>query len=160
MPKITIIHDDREKDPWDQEYLGSGFILKQKRLKTGDYTIAGMDEILCIEKKSSWEELALNISIAVHRKNFEAELRRMMEYKVRLLIIHDYYSRLRTLNNFRHTRTHPSVILGWLQNIQLEYGIQVMPIGPKPIAKAQVRQLLLKIVEFRKTGRIFYHATD
>ena len=157
---ITIIHDDREKDPWDQEFLGSEFIVKRKRLKTGDYTIGGMDEILCIEKKSNWEELALNIGVKRNRDNFEAELRRMQEYKVRILIIHDYYSRLRVMSSFRHTRTPPSTVMGWLFNIQLEYGIQVMPIGPKPIAKMQVRQILKKLHEFRQTGRIFYHATD
>lgn len=160
MSKITVIHDDREKDPWNQEYLGKDFEVKVARIGTGDYTIHGMEDLLRIEKKSSWEELALNISIKRHRENFEAELKRLQEFPVRLLIIHDYYSRLRVLNSFRHTSTRPSVILGWLQNVQLEYGIQVMPIGPKPIAREQVKQILTKLFEYRKNGRLFYHAID
>jgi hypothetical protein len=54
-----------------------------QKLKTGDYTLCGYENILCIERKGSISEFARN----VNQKRFERELIRMREFEYRFLIL-------------------------------------------------------------------------
>ena len=66
-PKIQLIYDDREKKPWDASFFGSEFKLTKKRLKIGDYTIKGHQKNIIVERKSSFKELAQNLSMRARR---------------------------------------------------------------------------------------------
>lgn len=55
---FIIIVDTREQIPWE-----FGFhVTSHKKLNTGDYSIEGLEHILCIERKRSVSEIANNIS--------------------------------------------------------------------------------------------------
>jgi ERCC4-type nuclease len=55
---FVIIVDTREQIPWE-----FGFhVTSHKKLNTGDYSIEGLEHILCIERKRSVSEIANNIS--------------------------------------------------------------------------------------------------
>ena len=79
---MLIYRDTREKTGWDFQptSLCKGTIAK--KLDTGDYTIKGLEDDVCIERKSSVSEIATNISDS----RFTKELERMKEFKYRYIV--------------------------------------------------------------------------
>lgn len=57
---MHIIQDTREQKPLEFQLKGNDLIIVQK-LEHGDYSIEGMEDILCIERKASASEIANNI---------------------------------------------------------------------------------------------------
>ena len=53
-----IIIDTREQQPWSFEH----HVTSNEKLDTGDYSVKGLEEILCIERKKSVSEIANNIT--------------------------------------------------------------------------------------------------
>jgi ERCC4-type nuclease len=76
---MKIIIDSREKKPLT---FGEIPTIVQK-LKTGDYSVCGLEDKLCIERKASVAEVALNVV----QERFVRELKRMhkMEHSYLLL---------------------------------------------------------------------------
>lgn len=85
---FTILIDSREQTPWLFEgitrmHQGAPYVLEipinVKGLKTGDYTIEGFENNVCVERKSVGDIIG---TITRGRKRFEKELTRMqnMEY--------------------------------------------------------------------------------
>ena len=152
---IKIIHDDREKTRfWDAKYLGKDFTCERSRLKTGDYTIHGMEDILCIERKNSWLELAGNIGTAKARKRFIAELQRMRKFPYRLLVVEDIIATIDT-SRYRGNWTGARQIKDWLIRLPLEFGVPTMAVGARNYNKDIVRSILKKYAELRKEGRLY-----
>lgn len=73
--KYLVLKDSREKAKkgWVFRSDASCSGTAVQKLDTGDYTLAGYEEILCIERKGSVSEFARNIV----EKRFERELERM-----------------------------------------------------------------------------------
>lgn len=79
---MQIITDTREKTPWIFSDKVCAKVLSRK-LETGDYSIEGMEHLLCIERKRTVAEIALN----VFEPRFKVELERMQKYKYRFMIM-------------------------------------------------------------------------
>lgn len=85
MLPYTVLRDDREKagygwewvaaNTWDGRPLCAG--TRIKRLPTGDYTLAGLESILCIERKGAVTEFVGNMVDPA----FENELVRMAQFR-------------------------------------------------------------------------------
>jgi len=158
MPKtkpLHIIHDDREKRRyWDAKYLGKDFKVTRTRLETGDYTIKGMEELLAIERKASWAELAGNIGTRPKRENFIAELRRMRKFPYRILVVEDIIPTINT-TRYRGTWTGAAQVKDWLMRIPIEFGVPVLTVGSHNYNKATVQELLKKFSMLQKEGRLY-----
>jgi hypothetical protein len=78
----TVIRDSREKLGWtfEQSQGCAGTVIKA--LKTGDYTLKGLEKIFVVERKLSVSEVAKNIL----EKRFEAELIRMDKIPLSFII--------------------------------------------------------------------------
>jgi len=79
---MIILIDNREQHPWD--FTSYGFDQEFTTLKTGDYTIKGMEDILSVERKASTLELSNNLG--KKWKTFAKELERMDKIKHRYII--------------------------------------------------------------------------
>lgn len=79
---FTVIVDTREKQPWN---LQSSRVLGKEitKLDTGDYTVEGLEDKLCIDRKASVSELAQNVTT----KRFADELKRIKEFPHAFLIL-------------------------------------------------------------------------
>lgn len=80
---MRIIRDTREKKGWfftpQEPFLG--FI--DYKLKTGDYSVEGLEDIVSIERKASIDELANNLK----GKRFFRELERLDKIKYAFLLL-------------------------------------------------------------------------
>ncbi len=155
---ISIIRDDREKKAWDEKFLGHGFEVSTKRLQTGDYTVKGMENLVCIEKKEDWAEIAYDVSCEKNRTNFIALLRRMQQFPIRFMVVHDDLGSLANMRTYgKLDMTRP--VYNWVLNIPLEYGIPLIPAGARRKSQYVVTELFRRIVEFHKVGRVTYLPT-
>ena len=123
--------DDREKKAWDLPYK-----VERKRLKTGDYSLVGFENVIAIEKKSGLIEL-LNDLTADYRNTFEKFLKRLSKYPVKCIIVEDTLSELSISRALMHVRkksggrarlTSKSIYY-WTAEIAAKYGIPIVFVG-------------------------------
>src|SRR5690606_29560670 len=88
-----VARDTREQNGWtwieEEKKPGKCRLLgtNEYGLKTGDYSIMGLEDKLCIERKNGFSELFGNYSPKDHRERFEREMERMMEVPHRYILI-------------------------------------------------------------------------
>ena len=82
--QYCVCYDTREQQPWKFDGRTKGCVGYEKAtLKTGDYTVKGLEDILCLERKKSVSELAGN----VFEDRFGRELERMRGIPIAYVIL-------------------------------------------------------------------------
>ena len=77
---VTAIVDTREQMPLSLEPLRVEFAT----LPTGDYSLKGLENIVAVERKGLGDLLSC---VGVERKRFDREVKRLLAYPVRCLVI-------------------------------------------------------------------------
>ena len=78
--RFTVVQDTREKvGAWDFTWYNFCETQKLKSLKTGDYSIEGLEEKFTIERKRNSAEIAINLHHEGNR--LELELERMSKMR-------------------------------------------------------------------------------
>jgi ERCC4-type nuclease len=98
MPKIiktllTVVIDTREQTPFT--FIGYPVVTKNAALKTGDYSLAGFEERICIERKSLGD---LASCMTIGRDRFERELERMRTMECAAVIVEEPLINIQTGN--------------------------------------------------------------
>ena len=132
VSKLTIVHDDREKRPWT--FIESVYgAMEKKRLKCGDYSIKGFEDIVAIEKKSGIGELFADLTGA-YRETFKRFLKRLSKYPVKCIIVENGFSdsninsvlyTLKKKSNGRSKLSHDTMYY-WVSEIMCRYGIPIL----------------------------------
>ena len=78
--QVTAVIDTREQSPLDLSPLTT----IRKTLVTGDYSVLGLESIVAIERKSLTDLVACT---GVERGRFEREVKRLLAYPVRALVV-------------------------------------------------------------------------
>lgn len=151
MNQYNLIIDTREKvGTW--ELTGSFIkgILRQK-LSTGDYSLEGFENLLCIERKRNVGEIAGNIT----EKRFKDCLQRMSSYPHRHIVLEfsvdDVFKF--PINSgipkvkWRYLKTTPDFIMKCLMQMSLKYGINLWFAGNKANAERLVSSLIRRFLE-------------
>lgn len=155
-PDFTIIVDTREQQPWKFKYQATA----SRKLDTGDYSIEGLENILCIERKKSVSEIANNIT----EKRFKDVLNRMKEYKYPFMLfefdLEDIYNFPVGSNVPRHVweklKISPAFIIKNINEFQIYFGIRILFCGSASNAEKIAEALMRKIYEVeRKDKPIF-----
>lgn len=149
MNKYTVIRDTREKTGWyffeSQKCAG----MIERKLDTGDYSLEGFENIVCIERKASVAELAANIV----QKRFTNELHRMQSIPNRYLILEfNLEDILGYPNNLKLSkemiskiRIKPNFILACLRRYEEELGVIVIYAGTKLQAFNAAKDILERV---------------
>jgi len=147
---MDIIIDSRERKPYTfadaAKHINSTTVEK---LDTGDYTVRGCEDILCIDRKRSVGEVKDNIL----EDRFTAELERMRDFKYKYLLLEFSVEDVRIWPRGsglpkhvqRKIRVSGNRILGRLLEIQLEYGVQVLFCGDRKHAEYMAVGLMKKV---------------
>jgi hypothetical protein len=125
---FTILFDDREKHPWSLHWA-----MKKTRLKTGDYTIEGFEDKICIEKKSGLSELLQDLN-GQNRQTFIKFLNRMSKLPIKALVVEEelksslVFAKIALLNKKSKGRSQltPQTIWFWTSEMMAVYGIPVL----------------------------------
>lgn len=136
---LTAIVDTREQTPLDLSPLRS----QQGTLDTGDYTLAGCENVVRVERKSLDDLLAC---VGRERDRFDREVQRLLAYPIRVLVIESTWAELE-LGQSRSKVTPPQAIgslLGWQAA-----GLSIHMCGDHARAGKHVGRLLFTVAKRR-----------
>ena len=159
-PQYVVVKDTREQEGYFFNEFNTCKGMVERKLDTGDYTIDGLEDKICIERKGCIEELAVNLGQKKHA--FLNEIDRMKTYDHKFLILE--FS-LEDLLKFPDESRIPNknkgslkitgkYILKCLMEFQIYDGIQVVFCGNKHNAFLLVSSLLKRLNEKYTTGKL------
>jgi len=150
-PPFTVIIDTKEQKPLEFKNAEATVLegIERKKLDTGDYSIKGLEDIVCIERKATVAEIAKNVT----QDRFDRELKRMLEYKYRFLICEFSWSDVaRYPNNLnlsaeakKARRVKGPFVRSKICDYALDYNIQVLCCSSRNLTDITVWELLKKI---------------
>ena len=85
IPNFTVIKDTREQEGYHFSKYDKCEGMIERKLDTGDYSIEGLEEKICIERKASPEELATNLGQKKHA--FMNEIERMKPFRHKFILL-------------------------------------------------------------------------
>ena len=155
--KFTVLKDTREKNGWDFESHDSCEAVITETIKTGDYTIKGFEEQLCIERKARTSEIAMNLGR--YRDRFERELERMTAYKYSYILLEFDVDDLMSypkgsgipLKRWKSIKVTGRYMLNLLIQFEIQYGVNVIFCGDKENAEYIANTIFKKVIDAKKT---------
>jgi len=151
---FEIIQDTREQKPiqFDPDECYSSVCVA--KLDTGDYSIKGLEEVLCIERKANVVELAGNAT----QDRFQNEIKRMLEYKYKFIVLEfdlddllkypvgaDLPSRI-----IDKIKIKGNFLLSFINKLQIK-GINIIFAGDKDNASKMILDLMKRVWNVEKS---------
>ncbi len=136
---ITIIVDTREQLPFDLSPLTT----EAGTLATADYSVKGLEQRICLERKSLPD---LVTCAGSERERFGRELQRMLAFPARLVIVETSWSQV-LYGGWRSSITPQQLsgsILGWMAQ-----GIPFLLAGDRQMAQDAARRWLYQAARHR-----------
>jgi len=146
--KIVILQDDREKEPWTLPWD-----VEVKRLKVGDYTIRGYENVIAVEKKRDLRELLDNLT-KQDRPRFKRFLKKMEEVPLKCIVVGEelsYRNITHTLQQLKEDSNGRSkltieTVKYWIVEMSVGYGIPMLFVS-KQMLNDVLRKLFPRMVE-------------
>ena len=127
IPKPVVLVDTREREPLPLHANHPNWIASERRvaLKTGDYTVEGMESLLCLERKSLADLVACTVT---YRRRFLGVCGRLARFKWKAILVEA------TLEDNKGgfeafeipSDVHPNAVCGLLDAIEAKCGIPVI----------------------------------
>lgn len=154
---FTVIIDTREQQPW----TFSEYVVANKKLDTGDYSIEGLQEIFAIERKKSINEIANNIV----EPRFKDVINRMGQLKYSFFLLE--FGMTDVLNYpigsnlpkrmWDKVRITPAFIMKNILDWQLQYNIKVLFCNNASNAEKVAEYIMKKIYLLTKNEKEKHH---
>jgi len=156
LPQYTVVRDTREKEGHGWQFTKQPETKKPPRcngqiiqkLDTGDYSVVGLEHILCLERKDDFSEIWTNYS---NRATFEEECERMRPFKYKYILIESILTKdTLDLSPSQFTRSVPGrSVISWLISLGIEYGINIVYVGQ--IGQQYAQMLFQNIIRQEKS---------
>ena len=156
-PAYTVIKDTREQDGCTFEsftgrYTSCNGMIVEK-LDTGDYSLKGLEDRLCIERKGRISELAINLG--KDKARFMREIERMTEFEFRFLVLEFSLDDVLKFpegadipdRNMAKVRITGKYILKMLIEIQMDHNIPIYFCDNKRNAKYLINSIFKRVNE-------------
>jgi len=158
-PPFTVIKDTREQEGYFFSAFNTCAGMIEQKLDTGDYTIQGFEDKICIERKGCVEELAVNLGQKKHA--FLNEIERMKDFPHKFLILEFSLEDLVKfpdetripIKNKTSLKITGKYMLKCLFEFQLYNDIHILFCGNKYNAFLAVSSILKRINEMYTIGR-------
>jgi DNA excision repair protein ERCC-4 len=134
--EITVVVDTREQCPYDLAPMQS----TTQGLATGDYSLVGLKEYVCVERKELGDLISC---IGPGRERFKRELQRMGAYSGRCVVVEASWADL-TSGNYK-SRLNPESATNTIASWVGQYQVPFMMLGDRKGAQIF-------------TGRFLFHA--
>lgn len=152
--RFHVIKDTREKENHGWWYPEDAYCsgTTKAKIDLGDYTVEGLEHLLCIERKETVAEFAGNCS----EQRFWRVIDKMAEYKHKFLILEfDWYAIERypegsgvPKEKWPRVRIKGNYMMSLLSTMMLDKGIQVIAAGNKDRAERIAYRIMRKCWEF------------
>ncbi|WP_437648320.1 ERCC4 domain-containing protein [Sorangium sp. So ce362] len=131
---MTIIVDTREQRPWT---FGDAYRLERVALPAGDYSIAGFESVVAIERKSLDDFVH---SVTWERGRFLRECERLRSYELKTILVEagvpDVWA-----HRYR-SKTTPQAVIASALAIQQDYDITTTWAGSRDSAERIAAMML------------------
>jgi ERCC4-type nuclease len=156
-PAYTVVKDTREQDGYTFESFTGRYTsckgMVTRKLDTGDYSLEGLEEKLCIERKGRISELAINLG--KDRARFMREIERMQEFPFRFLILEFSLDDVIKFpegadipqSNISKVRITGKYLLKMLVELQINHNIPVLFCDNKKNAKTMINSIFKRVNE-------------
>ena len=153
----TVLRDNREQKPLDFEYRKTPYHVclgtEDTTLETGDYTIKGLEDKLCVERKGSVSEIAQNLGTGNMR--FMDEIARMASFPHKFIICEFPFSDLMrwpegaglSYAQQKKVRIRANYMIMRMTEFQVQNGIQVMYFDNRDQAQKYMSNLFKRVNE-------------
>jgi len=127
IPKPVVLVDTREQEPFPLYANHRNWIGGEKRvaLKTGDYTVEGMESLLSLERKNLADLVACTVT---YRQRFLAACSRLARFRWKAILIEATLEDLK--GGFESfdipSQVHPNAVCGTLDAIEAKFGIPII----------------------------------
>ena len=127
IPKPTVLVDTREREPLPLHANHPNWIAGEQRsaLKTGDYTVEGMEGLLALERKSLADLVSCTVT---YRKRFLAACSRLAKFRWKAILIEATLEDIK--GGFEEfdipSDVHPNSVCGLLDAIDAKFGIPIL----------------------------------
>jgi ERCC4-type nuclease len=132
---MTVVVDTREQEPYAFDPAVATVV--RRALPAGDYSLAGHETVVAIERKSGDDFVA---SIINARERFGRELRLLGAYDLGCIVVEASLDDI-VARRYR-TGAHPNAVLGATWSIIVDYGVPVFFCGDRQLARRFVEGLL------------------
>lgn len=140
---ITAIIDDREQLPYTLDPL----LSVQRRMETGDYSVLGLENKICVERKSLPDYLS---TISRGRERWEHQLERMLFIPHRLVVIEASWADLHS--GLHRSNMHPNAIVGSTMAFMAR-GIPILMAGSREQGQVAVARFLWLMANKLRKGK-------
>ena len=127
VPKPVVLVDSRERDPFPLFDNHPNWIGGERRaaLKTGDYTVEGMESVLTLERKSLAD--LVNCTVG-SRPRFLAACKRLGRLRWKAILVEATFEDIKSgFGSFEiYSDVHPNAVSGTLDAIEAKFGIPVI----------------------------------
>jgi ERCC4-type nuclease len=159
-PPYTVVKDTREQEGYFFNEFNTCKGMVEQKLDTGDYSIVGLEDKICIERKGCIEELAVNLGQKKHA--FLDEIERMKTFDHKFIILEFSLEDLLKFpddtripeKNKSSIKITGKYILKCLMEFQIYDQIQIVFCENKHNAFLLVSSLLKRLNEKYTTGRL------
>jgi ERCC4-type nuclease len=127
IPKPVVLVDTREQQPFALHANHPNWIGGERRvaLKTGDYTVEGMEHLLCLERKNLADLVACTVT---YRRRFLAVCDRLARFPWKAILIEATLEDIK--GGFESfgipSKVHPNAVCGTLDAIEAKFGIPII----------------------------------
>ena len=139
-PLLHIIVDTREQLPW--EFDPARCTITRGTLQAGDYSVAGLEGTVAIERKSLDDYVQ---TIIYQRDRFGRELERLRGYALAAVVVEGTWRDV--LDGYYTSRAHPNAIFGLTCCLIVDHGVPIYLTGERAIAQRFAERLLRRYTE-------------
>ncbi len=136
---FVILSDTRENLPYT--FKGYNCEVKRAGLKTGDYSIEGYENEICIERKSKAD---LYSSLGKGRERFEREFERMSKTEYKALVIEASLSSC--LMGSEYSLMQPSAVINSCVSWGIRFNVQIYFADTRQLAECLVYRIMEKFL--------------
>lgn len=127
VPKPIVLVDTREQKPFPLHARHPNWIGGEHRatLKTGDYSVAGMEDLLALERKSLCDLVACTVT---GRSRFIRMCGRLARFRWKAILVEATLEDIKRgfYNDDLPSRVHPNAVCGTFDAIEAKFGIPVI----------------------------------
>lgn len=135
----VILRDTREQRPLDR-WFSDAVSVEVVTLSTGDYSLVGFTDRVCVERKSLPDLVAC---VGPERERFMDCARRMQAYAFRLLVVEASVADV--LAGAYRSRTNPQSVIGTTLALMADYGVPTLWAGDAQTAANMIERMFCRM---------------